>query len=134
MPFHVTVLYAGLNGLLALILAVRVSSARTSAKVNIGSGDNPLLEQRIRAHGNAIENIPLVLILMGLIEFYHTSAYVVHGLGIALTLGRLLHAWGFARSAHGAPFGRAAGMALTWLALLASAIIATLIGLGVTLV
>ena len=74
--------------------------------------------------------IPVVLILMGLIEFYHTSVFVVHGLGIALTLGRLLHAWGFAKSVG---FGRAAGAALTWIVLLAGSLIALLIGLGVPL-
>ncbi len=133
MPFHVTVLYAGLNGLLMLILALRVSSARATAKVNAGTGGDPELERRIRIHGNAVENIPLVLILMGLIEFYHTSAFVVHGLGIVLTLGRLMHAWGFSRSSA-VPWGRSLGMVLTWLALLASAVIAILIGLGIRLV
>ena len=130
MPFHVTVLYAGLNGLLVLILALRVSSYRGKAKILVGSGGDSELERRIRVHGNAVENIPLVLILMGLIEFYHTSAYLVHGLGIALTLGRLLHAWGFAKSVG---FGRAAGAALTWIVLLAGSLIALLIGLGVPL-
>jgi uncharacterized membrane protein YecN with MAPEG domain len=132
MPYHVTVLYAGLNGLLVLVLAFRVSSYRGTAKVLIGTGGNPELERRIRVHGNAIETIPLVLILMGLIEFYHTSAYLVHGLGIMLTLGRLLHAWGLSRSPR-TSFGRVAGMSLTLLALVASSVIAILIGLGVPL-
>jgi uncharacterized membrane protein YecN with MAPEG domain len=130
MPFHVTVLYAGLNGLLVLVLAFRVSSCRGRAGISIGSGGNSELERRIRIHANALENIPLVLILMGLVEFYHTSAFLVHGLGIALTLGRLLHAWGLTRSS-GLSFGRAAGMSLTWLALLVGSVIAILIGLGI---
>ena len=131
MPFHVTVLYAGLNGLIVLVLAFRVTSCRGTAKISIGTGGNSELERRIRIHGNAIENIPLVLILMELIEFYHTSMFLVHGLGIALTLGRLLHVWGLTRSSN---LSRAAGMTLTWLALLVGSVVAILIGLGVSLV
>jgi hypothetical protein len=133
MPFHVTVLYAGLNGLIVLVLAFRVTSCRGTSKISIGTDGNSELERRIRIHGNAIENIPLVLILMGLIEFYHTSMFLVHGLGIVLTLGRLLHVWGLTRSPSRS-FGRSAGMSLTWLALLVGSVTAILIGLGVPLV
>jgi uncharacterized membrane protein YecN with MAPEG domain len=133
MPFQVTVLYAGLNGLLVLVLAFRVSSYRGKAKILMGTGDDSELERRVCSHGNAIEYIPLVLILMGFIEFYHTSAFLVHGLGITLTLGRLLHAWGLSRSPI-LNVGRAAGTSLTWLALLVGSVIAILIGLGVPLV
>ncbi len=70
---------------------------------------------------------------MGLIEFYHASALLVHGLGIALTLGRLLHVWGMTRSPD-LTFGRVAGMSLTWLALLVGSVVAILIGIGVAVV
>jgi uncharacterized membrane protein YecN with MAPEG domain len=58
---------------------------------------------------------------------YHTSAFLVHGLGIALTLGQLLHAWELTRSSS-LSFGRTAGISLTWLALLVGSVIAILIG------
>ena len=133
MPFQVTVLYAGLNGLLVLVLALRVTLCRRTARISFGTGGNSELERRIRIHANAIENIPLVLILMGFIEFYHRSAFLVHGLGIALTLGRMLHAWGLTRSSD-LSFGRAAGMSLTWLALLVGSVVAILIGLGMPII
>ncbi|HXP75028.1 MAG TPA: MAPEG family protein [Stellaceae bacterium] len=130
MPFKITALYAGLNGLILLVLAIRVARQRGISKVGIGTGGDATLERASRIHGNAVENIPIVLILLGLAEASGSSPILLHGMGIALTLGRLLHAWGLARSA-GESVGRVAGMALTWLALAAGAIRALLIGLGV---
>ena len=130
MPFRVTALYAGLNGLILLGLAIRVARQRGISQVGIGTGGDAALERASRIHGNAVENIPIVLVLLGLAEAGGSSPVLLHGIGIALTLGRLLHAWGLMQSA-GTSFGRAAGMTLTWLALAVGAIRALLAGLGV---
>ena len=129
MPFHITALYAGLNGLILLVLAVRVARMRGKVKVGVGTGGNADLERTTRVHGNAAENIPIILILMGLAEANGASIYWIHSLGIALTLGRLFHAWGLSQS-PGESFGRIAGMSLTWLALAAGSIRAILAGFG----
>lgn len=130
MPFKITALYAGLNGLILLVLAIRVARQRGVSKVGIGTGGDATLERAARIHGNAAENIPIVLILLGLAEAAGSSLVMLHGIGGALTLGRLLHVWGLSQS-PGTSFGRAAGMSLTWLALAAGAVRALLIGLGV---
>jgi uncharacterized membrane protein YecN with MAPEG domain len=129
MPFRVTALYAGLNALILLVLAFRVARQRGISKVGIGTGGDAALERASRVHGNAVENVPIVLILLGLAEACGSSVVLLHGIGIALTLGRLLHAWGLTRSPNES-FGRAAGMTLTWLALAVGAIRALLTGLG----
>ncbi len=81
------------------------------------AGARPLRQWRRRGAGagaagagNWAEYVPLVLILMGLLEAQRTSLYLLHALGIALIVGRVLHAWGLSRSS-GRSFGRAAGMA-----------------------
>jgi len=130
MPFRVTALYAGLNGLILLVLAIRVARQRGISQVGLGTGGDAALERASRIHGNAVENIPIVLILLGLAEACGSSPVLLHGIGIALTLGRLLHAWGLTQS-PGRSFGRAAGIGLTWLVLAVGAIRALLIGLGV---
>jgi len=61
------------------------------------------------------------------------EAFLVHGLGIALTLGRLLHVWWLSRSPN-LPLVRVAGASLTWLVLLIGSAVAILIGLGQSLV
>lgn len=129
MPLHITILYAGLNGLLVLGLALHVSRVRREVGIGLGTGDNEPLTRAARIHGNAVEYIPLVLILMGLLELQHAPAPVLHGIGIALTLGRLLHVWGLALRS-GVSFGRAAGMALTWASLFIASLAALLAGLG----
>ena len=129
MPFRVTALYAGLNGLILLVLAIRVARQRGISKVGIGTGGDAALERAFRIHGNAVENIPIVLILLGLAEACGSSLVLLHGMGIALTLGRLLHAWGLMRSPNES-FGRAAGISLTWLALGAGVVRALFTGIG----
>jgi uncharacterized protein len=54
---------------------------------------------------------------------------LLHGMGIALTLGRLLHVWGLMRSPNES-VGRTAGIGLTWLALALGAIRALFTGFG----
>lgn len=129
MPFHVTVLYAGLNGLLVLLMAAGVMRQRMRARVQFGSGGDAALERAQRALANWAEYVPLVLILMGLLELQHTSFYLLHALGIALTVGRVLHAWGLSRHS-GRSFGRGAGIMLTWVALLVASVVAVVVGLG----
>ena len=129
MPFKITALYAGLNGLILLVLAMRVARQRRVLKVGLGTGGDSALERASRIHGNAAENIPIVLILLGLAEACGSSPILLHAIGIALTLGRLLHVWGLTQSS-GRSFGRFAGIILTWLALGVGAVRALLWGLG----
>ncbi len=129
MPFHVTVLYAGLNGLIVVALTFYVIAYRFSKKVSIGHDGHPNLERRVRVHGNAVETIPMALILIGLLEFYQTSAYVLHGLGAALTIGRVLHAIGLSRTLDVNP-GRSLGIIMTMTVIITASILAILIGLG----
>lgn len=121
MPFQITALYAGLNGLILLVLAIRVARQRGRSQVGLGTGGDAVLERAIRIHGNAVESIPIVLILLGLAEACGSKLWLLHGIGMALTLGRLFHAGGLTQSS-GVSFGRVAGMSLTWLALAAGSI------------
>lgn len=123
----ITVLYAGLNGLLALLLAINVTRNRARRKIDLGDGGNMELLQVIRAHGNNAEYVPLALVLMALIEMTGAPALALHVFGVLLTAGRLLHAQGLlARS--GASVGRVAGQTATWLALAGLALYALWIG------
>jgi uncharacterized membrane protein YecN with MAPEG domain len=121
MPFAVTSLYAALLTLLVLVLGTRVAMRRFAARIGLGEGDDKVLRARVRVHGNAVENIPLALILMLLLELGGASAAWLHGCGIALLIGRLSHAWGVSRSS-GATVQRGAGVLLTWGAMLCMAV------------
>jgi len=90
----ITGLYAGLCGLILTFLYVRVSQRRLATKIGIGAGSDAILEQRIRAHGNFIESVPIALILLYLFERTDVESIYVHAFGVALVLARVAHAQG----------------------------------------
>jgi len=127
MPVAITLFYAGLNGLIAVGLAFQVVRQRRNSKTLFGTGGNPALERAIRAHGNFVEYVPLILLLMLLLELGGAASLRLHIMGAALTIGRLLHAWGLSRNA-GRSFGRGVGITLTWIVLITAAISAVIMG------
>ena len=96
----VTALYAGLCGLLLLMLSVRVSQRRLVTKVGIGTGGDEELERRVRAHANLVENAPLALLLLFLIEQSGAASAYVHAVGALFVVARVLHAQGLSASAQ----------------------------------
>jgi uncharacterized membrane protein YecN with MAPEG domain len=123
-----TILYAGLTGLIALVLALNVSRVRSAVRVAVGDGGNMRLLQAIRAHGALIEYVPLCLIMIGLIELARGPRWLVHGLGILLVVARLLHAQGLLSANPGEALGRKTGAGLQYLVLLVAAIACTYYG------
>lgn len=115
MGLPVTSLYAGLLGLLLVVLSARVVLVRRSAQVSLGSGGNAELEQRIRTQANFVEYVPLALLLLALLELGGMPGWAVHALGSALLLARLAHPLGMA--GHGMAF-RVLGASLTFTVLL----------------
>jgi len=115
--FPITAIYAALCGLLLLGLAWRVVDVRRRERIGIGDGQNRVLERRIRIHANAVEYVPMALILLALTEAAGTPAWSVHLAGATLLCARLLHAVGMTRSA-GHSVGRFYGVLLTWLTIL----------------
>lgn len=87
----VTALYAGLFGLWLLALSYEVVRRRQRHAVSLGSGGVPALEHAIRAHGNAVETVPLGLILLGLAEGMGMPVWLLHLSGLALLAGRVMH-------------------------------------------
>ncbi len=103
MVFTVTPLYALALGLIFLILFMRVSSVRSDAKISYGDGGNALLLQRMRQHGNFIEWVPFVLILMILAEGMGAPALYIHISGVLLVVGRIAHPFGLKPDNAGHP-------------------------------
>jgi len=112
----ITAAYAGLLGLVFLVLTVRVVLRRGAVKTALGDGGDMLLKRRIRAHGNFIEFVPLVLILMILLEMQSVSLWIVHLVGVCLVVGRVIHSANISRENESLG-GRVVGMALTMIAL-----------------
>ncbi|AOS98192.1 Inner membrane protein YecN [Microbulbifer aggregans] len=119
----VTAFYAALCALLIIALAFRVVKFRRTQKVGLGSGGKHAAEVLIRAHANAVEYVPLALLLLLLAELNGLAASWLHILGGTLLFGRFLHAFGLTAGRGGYHPGRFWGTALTWTVILALAVV-----------
>ena len=119
-PIAAVTLYLGLFGLLMLDLKLNVGRVRTSQKVGFGDGNNEAVQRAIRVQGNAVEDVPIVLLgLIGL-ALMDAPVLLIHGLGGSFFVGRVLHAVGLGGSS-GASFGRFAGTLLSLLVIIITA-------------
>ena len=103
----VTALYAALLALWILLLLLRVVVLRWRTRAGTGDGGDRRLAKAIRVHGNAIETMPIALLLMFGYELGGGSPQLLHGCGLLLLVGRLGHAQGISRT-----FGLSAGRML----------------------
>ena len=112
----ITSIYIALNALVMFVLAFMVVRAR---RANFRSGFKLEAERDnwIRAHANNTEYVPMALLLMVGIELAGGAGWLLHGLGIVLTLSRIAHGYGRGTS-DGANFGRMYGVLGTWLVFL----------------
>lgn len=76
-------------------------------------------------HANFAEYIPFALILIILAEFTGVADMLIHILGGALVLGRLMHLYGILTK-EGSSIGRAGGMMITFLVILTASVICIL--------
>lgn len=106
-----TLTAAGIAALINIWLAIRCGQVRTKEKINIGDGGSEAMVRRMRAHSNFAEFTPIVLILIGVIEYAtgtSTWLWVVMSLYM---LGRVAHAFGM----DGVTKARAGGIIITML-------------------
>jgi uncharacterized membrane protein YecN with MAPEG domain len=90
----VSVIYASLSAFLIVWLSLNVIKKRHSNRVNIGDGGIEELKIAMAAQSNAIEYIPIALLLLFALEYNKTNILIVHISGLSLVLGRLIHAKG----------------------------------------
>lgn len=121
---EIAALFAGINLLILIVTAVRVTLSRRANKVSLGDGGNPAVLRAMRAHGNAAENIPaaigamLILSLLDPVPMWQLQVF-----GALFTIGRIVHAYGVSTyTGIGPGNGRVAGMAMSWAALIAMAL------------
>jgi uncharacterized membrane protein YecN with MAPEG domain len=119
---HITGIYVALATLLVLVLAGRVSTGRGVTKINLGDGGHPDLLLRIRAHANALENLPLALLLLLMLELNQTQPLWLHVFGCLLIAARIAHAIGMSKSGKES-VGRLVGTAVTWTVMLVMALL-----------
>lgn len=95
-----TAIYAGLNALILVWLSFEIIARRRARTISIGDGGDAKLAKLMRGHANAVETIPIALLLMMLAEMMGAPGAALHTAGIALTAGRMMHALHFTGRAH----------------------------------
>ncbi|MBT8100571.1 MAG: MAPEG family protein [Gammaproteobacteria bacterium] len=110
MQLPITLLYAAVFALFALVLSFRAGSFRGKAGVSVlhGSPENLELAQRVRVHQNFLEYVPMIIIVMGAVEINGGSTTLLHACGVALIITRIAHAMGLRHDNMGHP-GRLIG-------------------------
>lgn len=90
----ITAFYGGLLGAVYIYLSFAVIFKRREYKVGIGDGGEKHLSQAIRVHANFAEYIPFALVLMLMAEINQAHHLLLHVIGAALIVARVLHAFG----------------------------------------
>ena len=88
----ITSLYASLSVLLIVKLALSVIKLRRKNRISVGDGGNEELQLAIRTHANAVEYIPITLLLLLMLELNGAPNILIHFLGVTLLIGRIIHA------------------------------------------
>jgi uncharacterized protein len=112
-----TMLYAGLLGILLVVLAMNVVRLRLGNRVGLGVGEGGVIEQPVRVHANFAENAPIFLTLLLVAELSGAPLGVLHMAGGVFVVARVLHAVGLSGN-KGRSAGRFVGSLFTWLTIL----------------
>lgn len=118
----ITPIAASMLALLQVRLALGVVGERRTNKVSLGDNDVSSLQRAMRAHGNLVENAPIMLFLLGCLEWNAAPVLITALLAIPFLIGRFLHPFGILE-AEGGFKKRVLGMQLTlWPIIVAAAI------------
>lgn len=90
----VTSIIASVLTIIFINLSFSVISLRRKNKVGLGTGGYLDLERAIRAQGNFVEYVPFGIILIAILELNGAPWRLVLVPGVALIIGRLIHAKG----------------------------------------
>ncbi len=90
----VTSLYAALLGAIYFVLFAMVGRLRGQTGISLGIGENDALMLANRRHMNFVENAPLALLLILMVELNGATTAYLHALGAVLTISRIVHPFG----------------------------------------
>lgn len=124
-----TLAMAAAAALINIWLAMRCGRVRGKESISIGTGGSDLMERRMRAQLNFVENTPWVLTLVALLELSGKGGQWLAIVAAVYMLGRIAHALGM--DPDGFAKGRMIGTLITMLTQLGLAVVAALVLLKV---
>ena len=93
----ISVIYAVIAAALIIYLSFEVIKTRRRLQISVGDGNNEDMQTVQGAQSNAIEYLPISLLLLFYLEYNGASIWLIHLAGIALVTGRIVHARGLLR-------------------------------------
>lgn len=110
----ITALYASVSAGLMIWLAIEVIKQRRKAQVKYADGGVSALQMARSAHSNAVDYVPITLIMLALAEYNGAAPWTIHLIGVTFVVGRVLHAQAILADKLQ---GRITGMKLTFAAI-----------------
>lgn len=86
-----TMSIAAVFAVLHVVFTLRVGGYRFSNNISLGDGGDKELLNRIRGHGNFIEQVPIALVLLLLNDLNGLSDTAMYSLGGVLLISRIVH-------------------------------------------
>ena len=86
-----TVIYASILAMLMCWLSMKVIKARRKNRIKYADGDCDELKIARSAQSNAVDYIPITLILLFALEYNGGHLLLVHVIGIVFVIGRVVH-------------------------------------------
>ena len=116
----VTAIYASVLSIIMCWLSLNVIKARRRNKVAYADGGIEELIVARSAQSNAVDYIPITLILLFLIEYNGANIWLIHIAGICFVIGRIIHCISILSENLK---GRAIGMQITVLTIVSLALL-----------
>lgn len=90
----ITLFYTSIMLLGVVALALQVVGKRNEKQKPYHNDLDEELSRNISVHSNYVENVPVLLFIIFLLELHGIDGIVIHLLGITLFVSRLSHAYG----------------------------------------
>lgn len=96
MQLPITLMYAGIFAIFALLLSFMAGSDRAKSGISIlyGEPTDIKLAEKVRRHQNFLEYVPLFLIVFGALEANGVSPLFLYIVGDLMIVARIFHAFG----------------------------------------
>lgn len=120
----ITAIYLAVLALLYAALAIQVARLRQRDRASFGDNGSLELRSAIRVHGNFVEYVPIIALMVAMLEMSGLPATRVHVLMGALLVSRLLHPLGMYAASNTLQFriGRVGGITITFVLLISCAV------------
>ena len=122
-----TMCFAAAAAVVNFWLGMRCGKVRAAEKISFGDGGNELMIRRMRAQSNFVEQTPLTVILVGLIEMAGKGGQWLAPAVAVFIIGRICHGIGMDGNFKA---GRGIGMLTSMLLQLVLIVVGVLIVLG----